>query len=380
LRLELFPAHGRGDGVPGHVRGARVDRGAVQRAAREAADLERRVRALRRRGGGEAAAEDPAMDADAGWLLALAYPDRVARRRGGRGRFLLRNGRGAVMDPGDTLAAEEWVVAAELGGHGAESRIWLAAPLEGAAVERLFAGRLEVEERVSWAGDRLRVTRTERLGAIVVREGSHTRLEEAQALPALLAAVREHGLHLLAWGREEQRLRERLAFLHTLDGSWPDVSEAALLGDLEGWLAPWLAGVRTAADLRALDLVQVLLARLPHDGRDRLDELAPTHMTVPSGSRIPVDYSDPAAPVLAVRLQEMFGLPETPRIGAGRVALTLHLLSPARRPVQVTQDLASFWQRGYFDVRRDLRGRYPKHYWPDDPLRAVATRRTKPRR
>jgi len=388
LRLELLGrvrAGGRDDHLPSQVRGARVEGGAVRRAAREAADLERRVgRLLAAEApgggpGGPVAPRGAGHDADPGPLLALAYPDRVARRRGGRGRFLLRNGRGAAVEPTDDLADEEWLVAPELGGHGAESRIWLAAPLAAQDVERLFAEHMVVEESVHWEGERLRATRTERLGAIVVREGSHTRITDTEALPALLAAVRTEGLELLAWGREAERTRQRMAFLHALEPDWPDVSDAALVESLEAWLAPWLAGARGAADLRRLDLGQILLALLPHQHRPRLDELAPTHLEVPSGSRIAVDYGDPAAPVLAVRLQEMFGLADTPRIGGGRVALTLHLLSPARRPVQVTRDLASFWRSGYFEVRKDLRGRYPKHYWPEDPLRAEATKRAKPR-
>ncbi|MEX2611094.1 MAG: ATP-dependent helicase HrpB [Gemmatimonadota bacterium] len=396
LRLELLGrirGDGRGGGhLPSQVRGARVEAGAVRRAAREAADLERRVRRLLAaeapgagRGGpvaphGPDAPRGAGHDADPGPLLALAYPDRVARRRGGRGRFLLRNGRGAALEPTDDLADQEWLVAPELGGHGAESRIWLAAPLAGDEVERLFGEHMVVKETVHWEGERLRATRAERLGAIVVREGSHTRLTDSEAIPALLAAIRAHGLELLSWGREAERTRQRMAFLHALQPDWPDVSDAALLEGLEAWLAPWLAGVRGAADLRRLDLGQILLAAVPYPLRARLDELAPTHVEVPSGSRIAVDYGDSAAPILAVRLQEMFGLTDTPRIGGGKLPLTLHLLSPARRPVQVTRDLASFWRSGYFEVRKDLRGRYPKHYWPEDPLRAEATKRVKPRR
>jgi ATP-dependent helicase HrpB len=174
-------------------------------------------------------------------------------------------------------------------------------------------------------------------------------------------------------------VRERLAFLHASDGSWPDVSDAALSATMEAWLLPRLVGLRQRAEVEQIDPGGVLLGALSWEQRRDLDVLAPTHVTVPTGSRIAVDYSDPASPVLAVRLQELFGLAETPRIAGGAVPLTLHLLSPARRPVQVTRDLGGFWRSSYFEVRRDLRGRYPKHEWPDDPLAATPTRRTKPR-
>jgi ATP-dependent helicase HrpB len=183
----------------------------------------------------------------------------------------------------------------------------------------------------------------------------------------------------LPWSEAAARLRERLAFLHALDPSWPDVSDGALLATIDTWLVPHLAGARSLDDVARLDLASLLVAGLEHRRRRALDELAPTHVTVPTGSRLPIDYTDPAAPVLAVRLQEMFGARDTPRIAGGRVPLTLHLLSPAHRPVQVTRDLAGFWATSYFDVRKDLRGRYPRHPWPEDPLAAEPTRRAKPR-
>jgi ATP-dependent helicase HrpB len=174
-------------------------------------------------------------------------------------------------------------------------------------------------------------------------------------------------------------MRERLAFLRTVDPEWPDVSDEALGQTLDEWLGPSLTGLRRLDDLRRIDLGALLLDRVGWHQRARLEELAPTHVVVPTGSRLPIDYADPAAPVLAVRLQEMFGLAETPRIGGGRVPLTLHLLSPAQRPVQVTRDLAGFWRTSYFDVRKDMRGRYPRHHWPENPLDAEPTRRVKPR-
>ena len=197
---------------------------------------------------------------------------------------------------------------------------------------------------------------------------------------ALLDGLRSAGIGGLPWSPETVQLRDRIAFLHQLEPTaWPDTAPSALMAGLEDWLAPFLGGMRSLDDLRRLDLTGALVAAVGWDRREALDRMAPTHLEVPSGSRIRVDYSDPAAPVLAVRLQEVFGLTETPRVADGRVPLTLHLLSPAHRPVQVTRDLASFWTDAYFEVRKDLRGRYPKHYWPEDPLAAQATRRTRPR-
>jgi ATP-dependent helicase HrpB len=214
----------------------------------------------------------------------------------------------------------------------------------------------------------------------VLKERPRTVVTDEEIVSVWLDAVRREGITLLPWNEKATKLRERLAFAHTIDrAAYPDVSDAALLDALEDWLAQVLVGVRRLSDLTRVDLAAALLDRLPWPARARLDLLAPTHLEVPSGSRIPIDYADPSAPVLAVRLQEVFGWTETPRIGEGRVPLTLHLLSPAHRPVQVTKDLAGFWKSTYFEVRKDLRGRYPRHPWPEDPLSAPATKRAKPR-
>jgi ATP-dependent helicase HrpB len=184
---------------------------------------------------------------------------------------------------------------------------------------------------------------------------------------------------VLPWSKEATQLVERVHFLRSLDASWPDMAEGALTASLETWLAPHVGGMRRLDDLATLDLTAILSALLDPVRRRELAELAPTHVVVPTGSRLPIDYSDPAAPAVAVRLQELFGLVEGPRIGGGRVPLTLRLLSPAHRPVQVTRDLAGFWKGSYHEVRKQLRGRYPKHHWPEDPAHAEPTRRTKPR-
>jgi ATP-dependent helicase HrpB len=327
--------------------------------------------------------DDEAIDeAETGRLVALAYPDRVAQRRSGAGeRFLMRNGLGAVLDDAGALTGAPFLAIADLDGRVPQSRIYLAAPLSRADVDELFRTQVVDEEVVEWdaAAGSVRAHRRERLGAIVLREVPLRETDAETVARVLLAAIARGDGVAVRWTGAAQRLRERLAFLHTIDGAWPDVGDAALRDSMEQWLLPRLVGLRTRAEVERLDPGVVLLDALTWEQRRTLDVLAPTHVTVPTGSRIPVDYGDPHAPALAVRLQELFGLADTPRVAGGAVPLTLQLLSPARRPVQVTRDLAGFWRSSYFDVRKDLRGRYPKHEWPDDPLSATPTRRAKPR-
>jgi ATP-dependent helicase HrpB len=325
-----------------------------------------------------------AVDEDAvGWLLALAYPDRVAQRRRGAGeRFLLRNGLGAVLDDAGSLTGSPYLTIADLDGRAPHSRIYLAAALTRAEMEQVFAEQIVSEEIVEWDAQTgtVRAQRRERLGALVLQESPLRDPDDAAVARTLLAAIARGDGLALRWSESATRLRERLAFLHSIDAAWPDVGDNALAGAMEQWLLPRLAGLRRRSDVERIDPGALLLESLAWDQRRALDELAPTHVTVPTGSRIPVDYSQPGAPSLAVRLQEMFGLGETPTIARGAVALTLQLLSPAHRPVQVTRDLAGFWRSSYADVRKDLRGRYPRHEWPEDPLAATPTKRAKPRR
>jgi ATP-dependent helicase HrpB len=383
LRQRLPLMRGERASLPGHY----VDAAALRRARMEAQHWRQRLLQRQRSRGQHERIPDAVTnrdvgDDDAGLLLAFAYPDRIGMQRGARGRFLLRNGRGAVIDPQHNLAGDTTIAAADVGGHGRDSRIFLAAPVDIRLIEEHFAGQVEDVTAVEWdaATRSVRARQTRRLGALVLGERPLRDVPEEQIAEALLTGIRAEGLTLLDWSRDDQRLRERMAFLHTMDpDAWPAVSDAALLDSLEQWLLPWCSGIRSADALRRLPLAEALLGRIPWERRAQLDTLAPTHVEVPSGSRIVIDYSDPASPALAVRLQEMFGLADTPRVAGGRVPLTLKLLSPAQRPVQVTRDLASFWETTYFEVRRDLRGRYPKHYWPDDPLQAEPTRRTRPR-
>jgi ATP-dependent helicase HrpB len=371
LRVRVAIVAGeRGGGAEHHD----VDRDALRRVREQS----RTWRAQLGTRGDEAVADEAT-----GWLLALAYPDRVAQRRSGGGeRFLLRNGLGAVLDDSGALTGSEFLTVADVDGRLPHSRIFLAAPLERSDVERLFANQLTAEDVVEWDAEAGVVVarRRERLGAMVLRDAPLRQPDSDALARALLSAiVREDGI-ALRWSNSARQLRERLVFLHGLDPAWPDVSETELASSMESWLLPHLIGLRRRSEVEQLDPGAMLLDALTWEQRRALDQLAPTHVTVPTGSRIPIDYGDAAAPVLAVRLQELFGLSETPRIAAGKVGLTLHLLSPARRPVQVTRDLAGFWRSSYFEVRKELRGRYPKHEWPEDPLTATPTRRVKPRR
>jgi ATP-dependent helicase HrpB len=358
LRLDLL--HGR-------VERADVDAEALRLARLEATLCRRSWQP----GTGEAS---PAPSA--GVLLALAYPDRIAQRRpGGPARYLLRSGQGAVLDP-QPLASQPFLVAAELDGRVPDGRILLALPIARDDIERHFANEVVDEDVLTWdRGERMVLARhRRRLGGIVLEESFVRHPDPIAVSAALLEGVRLEGIDRLPWTDEAARLRARLAFMHCLDSAWPDVSNDSLARELELWLGPYLTGITRFNELSNIDLGHALLSRIPPGQRKRLDRCAPSHVQVPSGSRIPVDYSDPAAPVLSVRLQELFGQAETPTVGEGRVTLTLHLLSPARRPVQVTRDLAGFWRKTYMEVRKDLRGRYPKHAWPDDPLAVTPAR------
>ncbi|SDN73920.1 ATP-dependent helicase HrpB [Paenibacillus sp. yr247] len=315
-----------------------------------------------------------------GLLLAFAYPDRVAQRRS-TGRFLLSSGRGAVLPELQTLSGERYLVAAELDDTGAESRIYVAAPVQEEELLELFADRLLKEQEVLWdqATGSVKARQRLRLGAIILKDNPLQDPNPDLLLQALIFGIQAESLELLPWTRSARQLQQRVTFLHRLEGEWPDMRDSTLLATLEDWLGPYLYGLKSKGALERLNLTSILEEMLTWEQRRWLEEWAPTHIQVPSGSRIPVDYSVSESPTLSVRLQEMFGLADTPRIAKGRVPVTLHLLSPAQRPVQVTKDLSSFWRDAYFEVKKDLKGRYPKHYWPDDPMAAIPTNRAKPR-
>jgi ATP-dependent helicase HrpB len=318
-----------------------------------------------------------------GLLLSFAYPDRIGQSRGD-GRFLLSNGRGAVFTNAgmvDALAKSDYIVAVELDDQGADSRILLAAPVAIEDLLKHHQGHIAEEAKVSWDRTKQSVQARlmKKLGAIVMREEPIAKPDPELITKALLGAIAEEGLELLPWTKTARQLQQRMCFLHRQQPDWPNASDEALLFSLEEWLGPHIHGIRKLDELQGLSVTGLLEGLLSWEQRRTLDDYAPSHLVVPSGSKIPIDYSDPATPVLAVRLQELFGLKETPRIGGGRTAVLLHLLSPAHRPVQVTADLSSFWKNTYFEVKKDLKGRYPKHYWPDDPLTAAPTHRAKPR-
>ena len=329
------------------------------------------------------AARDPVDSDQAGLLIAAAFPERIAQRRADAGSFLLASGAGTRTPADDSLAQEHYVAVAETDGLGADATVVLAAPVERSVLEELHAETIETRVRGEWDRRKRDVVfeRQERLGSLVLRREPDNQPDRDAVAEALLDGVRREGLALLGWSDGDRRRRERLDFLHELDpDTWPSFDDATLLAELEDWLAPSLSHANRRADLEAIDVSKALDTRIDWRQQRDIDRLAPTHLTVPSGSRIPIDYSAPAAPTLSVRLQEMFGLQETPHIGGERVPLVVQLLSPAHRPVQVTSDLASFWRDGYQSVRRELRGRYPKHEWPEDPTTAPPTRRAKRRK
>ncbi|QCR25008.1 ATP-dependent helicase HrpB [Pontibacter sp. SGAir0037] len=363
LRLELL--EGKRPQIPGFV----TDENALRRVKEQARNLRQRLRITEHR-----------LNLDAtGLLTALAYPDRLAQLESS-GRVRLVTGQRA------SLATELFSEAAFYGvAHletGKAARVLLAAPVLKAEILAHFAEQVEVLQEVKWdvTAEKVVARELKRLGALVLEEANLAKPDPDVVASALLEALQERGVERLPWSDEAKKTRQRLAFLQELNpAGWPDVSDTALASTMERWLLPHLAGLRSLDQVSRLDFNELLLTELSWEQRQEMDRLAPSHLQVPSGSRIALDYTDVASPVLAVRLQEVFGMLDTPRIAGGKVPVLMHLLSPASRPVQVTKDLRSFWNSGYFEVRKDLRGRYPKHHWPEDPLSAVPTRGTKKR-
>jgi ATP-dependent helicase HrpB len=367
-------------------RGSGVDREGVRRVRVGAGEIGRRVRDFGSLHGGKTnggKTNGGGDDSSTGALLALAFPDRVAQRRAGaEPRYLLRNGSGAALVKHDALHDAPYLAIAELEGQPPEYRIARAAPISLEEILADFGEQVVRESRVVWDARVRRIQAVERvmLGALVLEEKPLREADPALVRDAVLAHLTELGVAAWPLPTGAQRLRERLAFAHHhLGGDWPDVSDVALVASAHTWLAPFLDGVRNWGQLEQLDWHEALASLVPWNQRAALDRLAPTHLEVPSGSRIAIDYGTPDAPTLAVKLQEVFGWTSTPLLLDGRVPVTMELLSPAQRPVQVTRDLAGFWKSSYFEVRKELRGRYPRHPWPEDPLTAEATRRAKPR-
>jgi ATP-dependent RNA helicase HrpB len=354
-----------------------VDRGALERVRR----TERAF--LKQLGVRDDNEVDPSVEP--GVLLAFAYPDRIAKRRSGSdARYQLTNGRGASFTSPDALAREEFIVAVDLDDRERDARILLAAPLRRTDLLEHFARELVERDEVHWdaRAEAVIARRTVRLGELVLDDKPLQEVPPGAASAALLEGLRSLGLEALPWTDDSRDFAARSEFVRALGradlGDWPDLSDAALLRDL-GWLEPFLAGVTRRAHFSRVPLVDALTARLTHAQQRALDELAPTHIVLPTGTRARIDYRDDNAPVASMRMQEVFGLAATPRIGGGTVPVTFKLLSPAHRPLQVTRDLASFWRNAYVEVRKDMRGRYPRHSWPENPLEAEPTRRAKPR-
>ena len=389
LRGAGADVHSRLALLSGESRAARGGQGGVQGGVQRAKQLARQYRGMLR-----GKATQPVADPDhprwLGALLALAYPDRVAQqRKSGGAEYRLANGRAALFGEVDGLMKQPWLVIADLGSRQGqrEERIYLAAEFDPVLLDGVLSEQVSVVDQLDWDEREgvLRAERQRKVGELVLSHEPLTGLDEAARTQALVSLVRRKGLELLPWTPELRQWQARVALLRQLDiesqgqSEWPDVSDAALLATLEEWLAPYLGRVTRLSHFANLDLSSIVRNVLKWPLPQRLDELAPHHITVPSGSSVRLDYSE-HPPILAVRLQELFGLSDTPRIAGGRQTVKLHLLSPARRPVQVTQDLANFWRSTYAEVKKDLKGRYPKHYWPDDPLVAQATARIKPRK
>ncbi len=316
-----------------------------------------------------------------GALLALAYPDRIAKNRGGgQGSFLLANGRGAVLDPALSLAREPFIVVADLSGTAAQARILLAAPITLTEIETRFTDAIEQRDDVTVdpATLSLRGRKAKKLGPIALSEQIASVTPSAETAMILTDAIARAGLDRLPFSKHLTQWRDRVMFLRKSEGDeWPDLSDAALTASAREWLAPLLADKTGLKDLGADELSNAVMELLPWPMRRRLDAEAPTHFEAPTGTNVPIDYEAEAGPTIAIRVQELFGLSRHPAIAGGRVPLVIELLSPAHRPVQVTKDLPGFWAGSYAAVKSEMRGRYPRHPWPDDPANAIPTRRTK---
>ncbi len=377
LRIRLDWLHGRSR----EVETSMVDRAALHRTRQLTEHWRRQLRLSVERPGGI-----PSGEPSIGALLAFAYPDRIAQRVSGSAsataKYRLANGRGAGFVGPDALASYAYLVIAELDGSDEWARIVRAAPVESDELERYCSALIQDVDFVEWDPRKQAVVarRQRRLGQLVLSDQGLPNPDESLIRCALLAAVRREGLTRLKWTPEQEQWRARVALLRKVGGpqsDWPDTSDEALLARIEEWLGPELVGLTRLDQVARVDVGQPLRRLLTGKQQQALERLAPTHLSVPTGSRIRLDYASGERPVLAVRLQELFGCRETPSVADGAVPVVIHLLSPAGRPVQVTQDLARFWVTSYRDVRKELRGRYPKHPWPEDPLAAAPTRRAK---
>src|SRR4051794_10044327 len=357
--------------------GSRLDRFRTDRSRRG-----EDARRMAKRWADVAGASGDTSDLSAGAILSLAYPDRIAKSRGANGAFLLANGRGANVDPASPLSREPFITVAELSGTAAQSRILLAAPISLEDIEMRFAQQIESREDITFdtGSASLRGRKSERLGAIALAERPFQVTPGPEAAKKLADGIVKVGLARLPWTKSLQQWRDRVMFLRRAEGDeWPDLSDTGLAGSATEWLVPMLDGKTALSGVSADELTTAIQALLPWPLKRRLEEEAPTHFSAPSGSSVPIDYEAEEGPKLSIRVQELFGMGTHPSIARGKIALLVELLSPAHRPVQVTRDLPGFWRGSYAAVKTEMRGRYPRHPWPDDPLHAPATRRAKPR-
>jgi ATP-dependent helicase HrpB len=378
--LEERDLAGRSAGADMHER-VRILRGNARGHGVDPARLKSIARSVSRLAAESGPGKTPPSDDDIGRLLALAYPDRIARRRPGDApRYQLSNGRGATLRDHDPLGRYSWLATAELDGKAREATIYLAAPVDPALLEQDLAGHIQEQDEATWDDARGTVVarRVRRLGHLILDEKALPAPSPELLQQGLLDAVRRKGIQSLPWTPACEQWLARVRLLsRCFPEDWPDLSEHWLRDNLEIWLGPFLAGLGRWRDLERLDLHQALGSLLDYRQQQALDELAPARVTIPAGQAVTLDYAAENGPVLAAKLQALFGWTETPTVAAGRVPVVIHLLSPARRPLAVTADLASFWQNAYLQVRKDMRGRYPKHPWPENPLTAVASERTK---
>jgi ATP-dependent helicase HrpB len=319
-----------------------------------------------------------------GPILALAFPERIAKARGRLGEFLMANGRAAAVEPHDRLAREPFLAVGELAGRAGGARILLAAPIALSEIEAVAGAAIETTDAVTFDPERQALARRQvtRLGALPLAERTMAVPLDAASAEILARGAASLGLARLPWSKALAQWRNRVMFLRRAEGAagpWPDLSDEALEAGVADWLAPFLLGKTALSAIGEEDLASALHALLPFELAQRLEREAPTHFEAPTGSRAAVDYAHEGGPVLAIRVQELFGLTQHPALARGRVPLTLHLLSPAHRPIQITQDLPGFWRGSWAAVKSDMKGRYPRHPWPDDPATAAPTTRAKPR-
>jgi ATP-dependent helicase HrpB len=371
---EMPPSPLVGEGRGGGSRGDAIESTSAQKSSTRARHLTTPTPNPSPQGGGESSI---------GGLLALAYPERIAKNRSGAvGAFLLVNGRGATIDPASPLAREPFLAVAELAGTAAQGRILSAAPITLAEIQQRFSDRIAAREEIAFdaASASLRGRKSRRLGAIALSDQPMPVVASDDTAQKLADGIAGLGIGRLPWTKSLQQWRDRVMFLRTSEGEeWPGLSDTALAQTVNAWLAPALAAKTALGDITADELNTAVRALLPWPLQRRLDAEAPTHFAVPTGSQVTIDYEAEGGPKIAIRVQELFGLDRHPAIAGGKVPLLIELLSPAHRPVQMTRDLPGFWRGSYAAVRAEMRGRYPKHPWPEDPITAQATRRAKPR-